>query len=218
MRLLIVLLPLLAGCQVYTGRDSAPPVDQRMQGELSRQGDQLLFQPCEEKRRFSVNVHQSDELAVDANSLFADGAQNLFVDFSGQLGPGSVADSDGQFTPGQVYRLQQDGPICNVANFDKLILQAGGDAPRWSVKVAGSGLVLQRAGQEPLALPYLEESLPGGSYNLSSEANGHKLDLWLAPQHCVDASSGDVQHLSAELRLDDQVLRGCAYFGGARNN
>jgi putative lipoprotein len=30
--------------------------------------------------------------------------------------------------------------------------------------------------------------------------------------------SGSVQHLSAELRLNGEVLRGCAYLGGARND
>jgi len=66
-------------------------------------------------------------------------------------------------------------------------------------------------------LPYLEEQLPEGRFNLSSEANGQRLELWLAPQRCVDSMSGAVQHLSAELRLNGEVQRGCASFGGARN-
>ena len=57
-----------------------------------------------------------------------------------------------------------------------------------------------------------------GRLNLSSEANGQRLDLWVARQRCVDGMSGGVQHLSAELRLNGQVLRGCAYLGGARND
>jgi len=34
----------------------------------------------------------------------------------------------------------------------------------------------------------------------------------------VDDASGAVSHLTAELRLGDDVLRGCAYYGGARND
>jgi putative lipoprotein len=30
--------------------------------------------------------------------------------------------------------------------------------------------------------------------------------------------SGAVQHMSAELRLNGEVLRGCAYLGGTRND
>ena len=36
--------------------------------------------------------------------------------------------------------------------------------------------------------------------------------------HSVDASTGSIQHMSAELRIDGQVQRGCGYFGGSRND
>ncbi len=77
--------------------------------------------------------------------------------------------------------------------------------------------MLEQLGQEPVALPYMEEQLPDGRFNLTSEANGKRIELWVAPQRCVDSMSGSVQHLSAELRLDGKPLRGCAYFGGSRN-
>jgi putative lipoprotein len=90
-------------------------------------------------------------------------------------------------------------------------------APAATNRSGSKGLVLNRPEQEPLALPYLEEQLPDGRLNFSSEANGQRLDLWVAPQRCVDSMSGTVNHLSAELRLDGQVLRGCAHFGAMRN-
>jgi putative lipoprotein len=34
----------------------------------------------------------------------------------------------------------------------------------------------------------------------------------------VDPANGSVQHLTAELRVNGQVQRGCAYFGGMRND
>jgi putative lipoprotein len=77
-------------------------------------------------------------------------------------------------------------------------------------------MVLNRAGQEPLALPYLEEKLPDGRLNLSSAANDQHIDVWLAPQRCVAGAS--VQFLSAEIRIDGKAQRGCAYFGAARND
>ncbi len=50
-------------------------------------------------------------------------------------------------------------------------------------------------------------------------ANRQRLQLWVTPQRCQDSASGAVTHLSAQLRLDDgKVLRGCAYYGGARND
>ena len=64
----------------------------------------------------------------------------------------------------------------------------------------------------------MEEQLGDGRVNLSTEANGQKVELWVAPQRCVDSVTGSVQHMSAELRVNGQVQRGCAYFGGARDD
>ncbi|MCY1356514.1 hypothetical protein D9M69_429690 [compost metagenome] len=86
------------------------------------------------------------------------------------------------------------------------------------MKISRGGLVIQRPGQEPLALPYVEEQLPEGRLNFSSEANGERVELWIAPQHCADGMSGAIQHLSAELRINGQVQRGCASYGGQRGN
>ena len=104
-----------------------------------------------------------------------------------------------------------DGPEAG-----RLIARASGNEPFWSVSISAKGLILQRPGEEPLAVPYLEEQLPEGRLYFSSEANGHSLSLWLAPQRCQDDMSGALRHLSAELRLDGQRLTGCAYLGGAR--
>lgn len=57
-----------------------------------------------------------------------------------------------------------------------------------------------------------------GRFNLTSEANNQHVELWVAPQRCVDSQTGSVQHLTAELRINGEVQRGCAYFGGSRND
>ena len=89
--------------------------------------------------------------------------------------------------------------------------------PKYSGSISAQLRKDKAAAASPLALPYLEEQMPNGSLNLSSEANGQRLELWLTPEHCVDSMSGAVQHLSAELRLNGSVLRGCASYGGARS-
>ncbi|MBI6646770.1 hypothetical protein YA0745_28035, partial [Pseudomonas synxantha] len=54
--------------------------------------------------------------------------------------------------------------------------------------------------------------------NLMTEANNQHIELWVAPQRCVDSVSGSLQHMSAELRVNGQVQRGCAAFGGSRDD
>lgn len=215
----IALLPLFAGCQLLPPHADQPrPSSQRLQGELSQSKGQLVLRPCGEQRSISLINDGNSSVAHDAAQLLNDGPAPLFVDLSGQLTASPSAGNDEQLQVTKVYRIQREGLGCTDPEFKRLILRASGNEPDWSLNITGQGLVLFRPGQQPLALPYLEEQLPDGRFNISSEANGQRLDLWIAPQHCSDSMSGAAQHLSAELRLDGQVMRGCAYFGGARNN
>jgi putative lipoprotein len=211
------LLPLLTACQVYTGKPEGPPPATRLQGQLQVQGGQLFFTPCQEQRRFALVDSGNTGVTRAAAELLADGQAALFADLAGRLGGSQGNGSDGRFEVSQLYRIQGEGHGCDDLNFKRLTLRASGNEPFWQVEVGGKGLVLNRPDQPPLALPYLEEQLPEGRLNFSSEANGRRLELWVAPQRCVDGMSGAVSHLSAELRLDGQVQRGCAHFGGARN-
>lgn len=211
------LLPLLTACQVYTGKPDTPPAATRLQGQLQAQGGQLFFIPCQEQRRFVLVDSGNTGITREAAQLLADGQAALFADLAGRLGGSQGNGSDGRFELSQLYRVQGEGHGCDDLNFKRLALRASGSEPFWQVEVGSKGLVLNRPGEQPLALPYLEEQLPEGRLNFSSEANGRRLELWVAPQRCVDGMSGAVSHLSAELRLDGQVQRGCAHFGGARN-
>ncbi|WKN23876.1 COG3650 family protein [Azotobacter vinelandii] len=215
--LLYCLLPLFAGCQSLAGEDRVPTDGQiRLRGELSMRDGDLLLRPCDEQRRF-VLVDAGDlGLAEDIRALQGGGKDPLFADLGGRFGSSDKSSVDGRFEATWLYRLELGGQGCKDPDFHRMILRAAGNEPFWSVGVGGKGLLLQRPGQPPLALPYLEEQLPGGSLNLTSEADGRRLELWVAPQRCVDSMSGAVRHLSAELRLDGQVQRGCAYFGGGR--
>lgn len=144
-------------------------------------------------------------------ATLADEQGKLFADVRGKV-------SGDRLDLGQLYRVERSGTACDDPNFKLLILRAAGHGPEWNVKVSGKGMVIERDGQPPLAVPYVEEQLGDGRFNLSSEANNQRIELWVAPQRCVDSSTGSVQHMSAELRIDGQVQRGCGYFGGARND
>ena len=213
------LLPLLASCQVFTEQPASPvAADTRLQGELSLNAGQLRFRPCQEQRQFVLEDSGAVGLSRDAAALMSDGHSTLYVDMRGHLQASTQKGVDGSFLPSQVYRLQAEGHGCSDINYARKVLRASGHEPDWSVAVSGQGLILNRPGLEPQALPYLEEQLPEGRLSLSSEANGQRLELWVAKQRCVDGMSGAVQHMSAELRLNGEVLRGCAYLGGARND
>lgn len=209
---LVALLPLFAACQLFDGqRESASHVGQtRMQGQLTAADGKLVFQPCQDQRQLVVNDIGGTSVLQEA-ATFADEQGKLFADVRGK-----VAGDRLDLT--QLYRVERSGTACDDPNFKLLILRASGHGPEWNVKVSGKGMVIDREGQPPLAVPYVEEQLGDGRFNLSSEANNQRIELWVAPQRCVDSSTGSVQHMSAELRIDGQVQRGCGYFGGSRND
>ena len=217
--LFVALLPLFAGCQLLDApRQSASHAGQtRMQGELTAADGKLVFQPCQEQRQYIVNDSGGTSVLQQAASL-ADDRGKLFADVRGHVVSSATAGTDSQLNLEQLYRLERSGTACNDVNFKLLILRAAGHGPEWNLKANGKGLVLEREGQAPLAVPFMEEQLGDGRFNLSTEANGQKVELWVAPQRCVDSVTGSVQHMSAELRVNGQVQRGCAYFGGARND
>nr|WP_315435947.1 hypothetical protein [uncultured Pseudomonas sp.] len=209
---LVALLPMFAACQLFDGqRGSVSHAGQtRMQGQLTAADGKLVFQPCQEQRQLVVNDIGGTSVLQEAATL-ADEQGKLFADVRGKV-------SGDRLDLGQLYRVERSGTACDDPNFKLLILRAAGHGPEWNVKVSGKGMVIERDGQAPLAVPYVEEQLGDGRFNLSSEANNQRIELWVAPQRCVDSSTGSVQHMSAELRIDGQVQRGCGYFGGARND
>ncbi|MBX8467456.1 MULTISPECIES: COG3650 family protein [Pseudomonas] len=210
--IVVALLPLFAACQLFDGaRESASHVGQtRMQGQLTAADGKLVFQACGEQRQYVVNDIGGTSVLQEAATL-ADQQGKLFADVRGKIA-GDRLDLT------QLYRVERSGTACDDPNFKQLILRAAGHGPEWNVKVSGKGLVIDREGQPPLAVPYVEEQLGDGRFNLSSEANNQRIELWVAPQRCVDSSTGSVQHMSAELRIDGKVQRGCGYFGGSRND
>ncbi len=213
--LLFALLPLFAGCQALPwGTEPTRQATERLQGEITRHDGTLVLHTCPGQRQVELIDAADTGLPDDAMMLMADGSEPLFGDVRGRLN--ARADGTSQLHLTEVYRFQSEGQGCNDREFNELKLHAAGHEPGWAVRITTSGMLLERQGRDPLAVPYLEEQLPGGQSSFSSEANSQRLDLWVAPQRCVDGATGAVSHLTAQLRLDDQTLRGCAYYGGAR--
>lgn len=215
---LLTLFPLLGACQML-GLGTSQPLPNagltRMQGALVGEAGQLLFQPCGEHRRFAVSDVGNTGVLQEAAAL-AVKPGTLFVDLRGSFDASKTGGMDGTLKLARLYRIERSNAACSDPNFKLQTVHASGHAPEWELKVSGNGMVLNRAGEPPLALPYLEEQLPDGRLNLSSAANDQHIDVWLAPQRCVDGAS--VQFLSAEIRINGQAQRGCGYFAGARSD
>ena len=209
---LFALLPLFAACQVFESEPAKPSTVglTRMQGELTAVDGKLLFQPCGDQRSYVVNDTGGTSVLQEAASLA--GQQGiLFADLRGKFS-GVASGTQGSVDLQQLYRVERSTSACSDPDFKRMILRANGHKPAWAMNV------LEREGQPPLAVPYVEEQLGDGRFNLMTEANNQHIELWVAPQRCVDSVSGSLQHMSAELRVNGQVQRGCAAFGGSRDD
>ena len=215
---LFALLPLFAACQVFESEPAKPSTVglTRMQGELTAVDGKLLFQPCGDQRSYVVNDTGGTSVLQEAASLAGQQGM-LFADQRGQF-YGGASGTPGSVDLPQLYRVERSTSACSDPDFKRMILRANGHKPAWAMNVTAKGMVLEREGQPPLAVPYVEEQLGDGRFNLMTEANNQHIELWVAPQRCVDSVSGSLQHMSAELRVNGQVQRGCAAFGGSRDD
>lgn len=215
--LLAAILPLFAGCQVLGLSDPKGPEtlsgQSRMQGRLTAEGGHLLFTPCDSPRTFVVTDNGDTGLVQEASTL-ASLEHPLFADVRGRFDGNPVPGQPGQLNLQTVYRVESAAKECEDKNFKLMQFYADGHGPNWVARVNSQGLLIEREGQAPLAVPFVEEQAPGGGVSLSSDADHQHIQLWLAPQRCE--SGPRVSFLAAELRVGDQVSRGCGYPGGAR--
>lgn len=213
---LIALLPLFSACQMFENEPAKPSLAglTRMQGELTAVDGKLLFQPCHDQRHYVVNDTGGTSILQEAASL-AGQQGTLFADLRGKFS-GVASGTEGQVELQQLYRVERSTSACDDPDFKRTILRASGHNPAWVLNVTAKGMVLEREGQPPLPVPYVEEQLGDGRFNLTTEANNQHIELWVAPQRCVDSVS--LQHMTAQLRINNQVHNGCASFGGSRDD
>lgn len=215
---LFALLPLFAACQLFESEPAKPSIAglTRMQGQLSTVDGKLLFQPCHDSRNYVVKDTAGTSILQEAAAL-AGQQGTVFADLRGKFS-GVATGTQGEVELQQLYRVERSTSACDDPDFKRMILRANGHTPAWTMNVTGKGMVLEREGQPPLAVPYVEEQIGDGRFNLMTEANNQHIELWVAPQRCVDSASGSLQHMTAELRINGQVQRGCAAFGGSRDD
>ncbi|UFH50630.1 hypothetical protein [Pseudomonas sp. KNUC1026] len=214
--LLAAALPLFAGCQLldFTSSSSTPqPLSgqSRMQGNLSAEGGHLLFTPCDSPRTFVVADNGDTGITQEAATL-ASLNKPLFADLRGRFDGNKVSGQPGELNLQKLYRIESSATACQDRNFKLMQFQADGQG--WEARVNTQGLLVERDGQAPFAVPFVEEQGLDGAINLTSDANHQHIQLWLAPQRCE--AGARVSFMAAELRVGEQVLRGCAFVGGAR--
>lgn len=211
---LLASLPLLTACQSAQQLNEPSHQDERIQGTISQDAGHWYVQPCSTKNRLQLSFANA-QIEETFNSFARQQGMPAFVDLRGDLNNLTLEQAT-HITINSFYRIQLEGHACDDPDFAKLILRVHGNEPFWTLLLGSDGLLLAQPGQQPLALPYIEEQLPDGFTYISSQADQEQLQLWLSPQHCTDSMSGAFNHLSAMLDWNGHIFNGCGHYGAKR--
>ncbi len=211
---LLVSFTLLTACQSIQQTAQSSQNDERIQGTLSHDAGYWYVQPCGEVNRLQMDF-ANNQVEETFNSFARQLEEPTFVDLGGDLDNPSLKQAT-RISTNSFYRIQREGHACDDPDFAKLILRVHGNEPFWTLLLTTDGLLLAQPGQQPLALPYIEEQLPDGFTYISSQANQEQLQLWISPQHCTDSMSGAFNHLSAMLDWNGHIFNGCGHYGAKR--
>lgn len=207
---LVLLVSALSACQTFTASTPLTQSASRLQGTLTHNGENWLFQTCKTDDIYTLDA--STVLKDEFRNLLAQAPDGVFADLSG-----AIDTQQKHFSVSQRYRVQIEGYNCNDPDFERLLIRASGNEPFWSILQTPRGLIFNQIDQPTIALPYIEEQLPDGRFHISTQANDQSLQLWVTPQRCTDSMSGAVYHLNTQLQWNQQTLHGCAAFGALRN-
>ncbi len=136
--LLLLLIPLFAGCQSLGWKDEAPPrATERLQGQLTVIDGQLAFRSCQGERRLRLVDSIDSGLLDDALALGSDTGTPLFTDVRGVL---QRQNNEDRMELTRLYRVQAEGHGCDAQGFRQLLLAAHGNEPGKTLRVTREGI------------------------------------------------------------------------------
>ena len=193
---------LMSGCSLLSDRWAGG--QQRLSGLLEQSESGFVLRQCGRDNAQAVSAN--DRL----DELFAQSAQPgqtaIFVDLLGRV------DSAGRVRSDEVLRMQSHGRGCADRSADAAQWVAVQSKPAWRVSLAANGLTRNDAERSYSPQPVVSEQLPDGSLSARGLEDAG-IELWLYPQACQDAITGDYFHMSATLLLNGERYQGCAYQG-----
>lgn len=144
--------------------------------------------------------------------------QELFFEVRGVRGPpvdeGFAADYAASVTVLEVRRAELEGRGCDD-DLTAIEYRAAGTEPFWSLEISPAGLALSRP--DPPGRVEWARRDPEAAENLlvfrSTDSSLGPIEVELTESACVDAMSGALFPLTAEVRLADEILHGCSLEG-----
>lgn len=191
---------------------AAPPEPASITGFLTLEGEPVIAR-CGSGEELPVDGPALPDL-LDLHTGLAPGVEPLEGVFVEVLGTVVEGPRGPEVDALEVRRAAWEGGGCGDTPAD-LAFQASGTEPFWSLTVLGETLVWRTPeGETTLdhGGPYRMER---GGWQVDGEGEGGTaLTARFYPEPCQNAMSGAWFHMTAEVELDGEEYRGCAYSGG----
>lgn len=170
-------------------------------GLMVQQGGRMVMSPCRDRSYANVEDVSDGQKVVDAlNQVGLAEGNRLYVELVGVLEGGAVRASG-------VNLAQVDGR-CQRPGGGEESWRAVGDG--WSLVASATHLRLSRAGQPELLLA-ANGKQDDQSAQIDAESPEHRLAVRLTHEICRDQASRTLYGWTAQVAVDGQLLRGCAW-------
>ena len=186
-------------------QDPVLPVaeEQIARGLLMQHDGKMIFAPCRDRSYANVeDVSPGAAVTVALGELGLADGKNLYVEFLGKSEGGNLRVSAVNFARTET-RCQQPGGT-------EESWRAAGNGPAWSLAVGAGQLLLKRAGKPDLQLAHGEIRSEGTTTQIPT-AEKATAEWRFYRQICRDKGASMLFGWQAELKVDGEVLKGCAW-------
>lgn len=109
-------------------------------------------------------------------------------------------------------RIQAEEARCERLETGR-VATAIGHEPDWKLEVDTRSVRLHRMGADPIGAPWAPFRWEGGAYRYRADTGDVRWDVALRPVPCTDAMVEARYAWTAEVRVNETTLRGCAHLG-----
>ncbi|MEY4591952.1 MAG: hypothetical protein RIR18_847 [Pseudomonadota bacterium] len=200
-----VLLPVAA----FSVEPTAPASSEEKiaKGLLLQHEGRKIFSPCRHRSYYQLeDVSPNAEVSAQLAQLGLADGKNIYVEFL------SVIVQD-QLQVKHINLARTEARCHEAGGPDEVWRAAGsqtGQETAWQLVVAADELLLTRPGKPELKLAYKVKNGEGGAVVLSTPEKP-ETGWRILRQYCQDKTSGTLYGWRAELTVDGEVLKGCAW-------
>jgi uncharacterized membrane protein len=202
----VACLLVLVGCSLGSiAAETAPVVSEEKiaKGLLMQHAGRVIFSPCRHQSYYQVeDLSPNAGLTAQLGNLGLAEGKNLYVEFQGTL--------EGDTLKARQINLARAEARCHEAGGPDERWRAAGQDEAWRFVAIAGEILLTRPGKPDLKLPYNSTKTENDLIVLTT-AEKPDAQWRFERRYCRDQSAGMLFGWQAEIKIEGEVLHGCAW-------